>query len=176
MSCGCIEWGGSLRILPGKEFIRFRRSGCRSRSSRRSRRREACLTLDLLHIFTMSNGQCPSSLELMALCKFLKCCSILWSVSNMGWCLHGMVPSLNHYTFICKVLVFFLFPSQGGSSISSHLCITQEHAGDSDVQLMVGWSFVKTVSNLAQFCFLPDHYVILCDSTHYSTTHLVTKH
>ena len=32
---------------------------------------------------------------------------------------------------------------------------------------MVRWSFVKTVSNLAQFCFLSDHYVILRDSTHY---------
>ena len=33
MSYGHIEWGGSLRILPGKELIRcFRRSGCRSRS------------------------------------------------------------------------------------------------------------------------------------------------
>ena len=47
------KWGGSRRTSENpsrKRVIRFRRPSCRSRSSHRSRRQEACLKLRVLHI------------------------------------------------------------------------------------------------------------------------------
>ena len=83
-----------------------------------------------------------------------------------------MASSQTHYTWTSirlRVLCFPVWKSMAVSFTFHQVCVTQlPSAGGSDVQLMVGWSFVKTASNLAQFCFLPDHCVILWDSTHCS--------
>ena len=164
------EWGGSGETSENpsrKRVIRFRRPSCWSRSSHRSHRQEACLKLRVLHIsLSISIGtfvpwlcvNFAENLEHSMRCLKHRMISVLDARCCARWC------QVNPYKwtsprFIWAFLYFPLCKSKVVSSTFCHnMCITPPpFAGGSDAQLMVRQSFVKTVSNLAQFCFLSDH-------------------
>ena len=69
---GGSGWAGPWESFQEKSFIRFRRSGCRSRSSRRSRRREAYL-YSVLHIFTLTSSIATRGSVWIPWKRFAKC-------------------------------------------------------------------------------------------------------